>query len=66
MEFDTALYHEQAKSGARPRSHIAAAVERFEQVLLIFGGNADPMVANCAHRIDSLTLYRETNGRSRL
>src|ERR1041385_3031826 len=63
MEFDTAFDHEQAESGARPGSHIASAVERPEQLLLIFPGNADPLVANNAHHVSPVPLNREVNSR---
>lgn len=66
MKFEAAFYDEQAKSGARSGSHIASAMKRLEQVLLIFAGNADPLVPNDAYRVGPIPLNRETYGRPRL
>src|SRR6266699_4750360 len=66
MEFDTTLYHEQAKSGARTRTHIVPAMESLEQMLVIFHGNANSLVAKGAYRVRPVPLNREPHGRSGL
>src|SRR5258705_7922845 len=66
MQFDTAFYQEQAKPGARASPDIASAMEGFEQVLLIFSGNADSPVANDAHCVGPIPLDREQDRRARL
>ena len=65
MEFDTAFYHEQTKPGARARSHIAPAMEGFEQLLLIFRVNADSVVADNADRVSPVPFNRKMHGLSR-
>ena len=63
MELDAAFDDEQTQAGAWPRSDIAAAMERFEQMLLIFDGNADSTVANDAYRVSPIPLDGEAHPR---
>ena len=66
VEFHATFYHEQAESGARAGFHIASAMERLEQVLVIFTGDTDSLVTNDADRVHPIPLNRETHGRSGL
>jgi len=54
VQVNTASHQKETESGAGPRSHIAAAVKDFEQVLLIFLRNADPLITNGAHCVSPI------------
>ena len=66
VQIGTAFYQQQAESRARTSPHVAAAMKGFEQLLLVLLRNANPLVTNHAHRIRSIALDQEMDGRSRL
>lgn len=66
MEFDAAFHEKQSQSGAGACSDVAAAMEGFEQMLLVLVGNADSMVTNGAHGIGGVLLDGKVDGRAAL
>src|SRR5438093_6471157 len=62
MQVGAALHQQQAKARARARADVAAAMKSAEQMLLVFLGNADPLVANPAHRVASFPRHKEMHG----
>src|SRR6478609_9046077 len=66
VQIGTAFHEQQAEPSAGSRSYVAAAMKGFEQLLLIFLWNANPLVTNHAHRFRRLAFNNEMHGRSSL
>ena len=66
VQVGAAFHEHQTKARARTSPYVAAAMKGFEKLLLIFLRNANPLVANHAHRIGSIALNKEMDCRSRL
>src|SRR5438477_13206599 len=59
VQVGAAFHQQEAKSRARARPDVAAAMKGAEQMLLILFWNADPLVTNHAHRVTSVPRHKE-------
>src|SRR6185312_14114240 len=59
MQFRAVLHQQQAKTGAGPCPHVAAAMKCLEQSLMILFRNTDAFVTNNADEIATIPLHRE-------
>src|SRR5689334_7318268 len=66
MQFQAPLHQKQSQTRARPRSHVGAAVESFEELLLVLFGNANSAVADHAYRVRPFLFYEKLDRSSRL
>ena len=64
VQVGAAFDEHQTKSRARTSPYVAATMKGFEELLLIFLRNANPLVTNHAHGISSMALNQEMDCRS--